>query len=199
MAYGKLVEDARCLTVAATDQINYQDINEIADQSKRVLGPREYVFFPGGVTDAGGAQWFPDSSTPTSVRTTSDSALFLVPLVFRAGSVVYSVSVCCAGTNTCSDGAIYIEQNPKGGGAPSFVDITDGVTDMWDTGGAAPTVYGDATNYYCNYTQSGMPMTMLEDYYYMLIFESASDLVAIGGGADNKLFYYSVVVGYDNY
>jgi hypothetical protein len=202
MAYGKLAEGARPWDSAKNGAVNFEDANELADQLKGMLGPRQYVLFPYGFQDSGNGAWnawefiFDVAGVDHRYHRCANvggaaNQIIWFPLRVYAGQVITEIEVAYAGDSAAAqNGGFHLRYGERGADND---DLSKSITaaSPWNTGGAnwANKVIDTVSN-------APLPLTVLDDYYYAIRIESADDTG--GGGKTNLIFDVRVTLQFGN-
>jgi hypothetical protein len=183
MAYLKYIDGDDPYTPVATDDITYQQINEMQDQCRRILGPREICLHPAGVIRGNAIDWTLSSEqTCTSWRTLTNDAELHIPIELKVGARITAVHTVVSGSTGATNGDILLQIHPRGDVAGTNIDIAQGTTHPWNTGGDADPTYPEGTNqqYRLTRERTGMPVTIAANTHYQITYIAPDNVSGVG-------------------
>ena len=168
MAYDKLCEGNRVYDAATGGRIYAADLDEVQDQLKAMLGPRwvNLTFSP-TYDDPDSTDWYVVVGNEKYLTSSTSGDSIIWPIKLPVGCVITGVEVEVTGHTDSINGYLALLGYGVGdnlGGSDVLIedeDITNGVTNVFDTGGTA---YSNVVTYS---TLSG-PITIVDDVIYYI-------------------------------
>jgi hypothetical protein len=186
MAYGKLAEAARVKDFVPGNKIESADHNEIQDQLKVMLGPRQYSVLTDYANERTGNTWsFIMTTAGGYVNSTATNDNCIFPISLPAGCKITSITVeISSNAGASSAGKIELFYWQRGVN-PTAQDLTAATADPWNTGGVA---YANRATY----TYTATTYTIQDNYHYAIYCAGPAS------GSDHRIWDVRFIAQFGN-
>lgn len=175
MAYGKLAEGDRIWDSATDGDVASADFNELHDQLKAMLGPRQYNLTadggPGAVPgSAAYFRWQYATGDWISDAGSAANAGIKFPITLYAGQVITDIRVRISGAVGALNGTAVLAYGASEA-ALTTTALVGATGNFWDTGGSA---VGNAIS--LTLSAAPLPLTVADDSQYFLYLVGPSNV-----------------------